>query len=76
MYRHRRLGAVLLSPATIGLGIGVGTVWAAPASPQERVDPAYKAMGMTDAITTLVVKGRMQAWDPGESQSVSDQRSL
>ena len=72
MYRHRLLGAVLCSAATIGSGIGVGAVWAAPASPQERVDAAYKAMGMTDAITTLVVKGRMQAWDPGESQSVSD----
>jgi hypothetical protein len=71
MYRHRPLAAVLLSAATIGLGIGVGTVWAAPASPQERVDAAYKAMGMTDAITTLVVKGSMQAWDPGESASVS-----
>src|SRR5580704_13668828 len=58
MYRHRLLGAVLLSAATIGPGIGVGTVWAAPASPQERVDAAYKAIGMTDAITTLVVKGR------------------
>jgi glyoxylase-like metal-dependent hydrolase (beta-lactamase superfamily II) len=78
MYRHLPLGAAaMLSAATIGLGIGVATVRAAPASPQERVDAAYKAMGMTDAksaaeITTLVVKGRMQAWDPGESESVSD----
>jgi glyoxylase-like metal-dependent hydrolase (beta-lactamase superfamily II) len=72
MYRHRPIAAVLLSAATLGLGIGVGIVWAAPASPQERVDAAYKAMGLTDAITTLVLKGRMQAWDPGESQSVSD----
>src|SRR6516165_10744360 len=72
MYRHRLLGTVLLSATTIGLGIGVGTVWAAPVSPQERVDAAYKAMGMTDAITTLVVRGRMQAWDPGESESVTD----
>jgi hypothetical protein len=72
MYRHQPLAAVLLSAATIGIGIGVGTVWAAPVSPQERVDAAYKAMGITDAINTLVVKGSMQAWDPGESVSVSD----
>jgi hypothetical protein len=61
-----------VSAATIGLGIGVGTVWAALASPQERVEAAYKAMGMTDAITTLIVKDSMQARDPGESASVSD----
>ena len=48
MSRHRPIAAVLLSAATIGLGIGVGAVWAAPASPQELVDAAYKAMA--DAI--------------------------
>ena len=73
MYRHQPLAAVLLSTAMVCLGTGVvGTVWAAPASPQERVDAAYKAMGLTDAITALVIKGNMHAWDPGESQSVSD----
>src|SRR5580693_7353296 len=78
MYRHLPNAAAMLSAATLGLGIGVATVRAAPAAPQERVDAAYKAMGMTDAksapaeIATLIVKGRMQAWDPGESQSVSD----
>jgi hypothetical protein len=65
MYRHRTLAALLLSAATIGLGIGVGTV---SASPQELVDAAYKAMGLTNAVNTLVVKGRMHTWDPGESQ--------
>lgn len=54
MYRQRPLAAVLLSAATIGLGFGVGTVLAAPASSQERVDAAYKTMGMTDVITTLM----------------------
>ena len=68
MYRHRTLAALLLSAATIGLGIGVGTVSAAPTSPQERVDAAYKAMGLTNAVNTLVVKGRMHTWDPGESE--------
>ena len=68
MYRHRTLAALLLSAPTIGFGIGVGTVSAAPTSPQERVDAAYKAMGLTNAVNTLVVKGRMHTWDPGESQ--------
>jgi hypothetical protein len=65
MYRHRTLAAVLLSAATIGLGAGLDTVSAAP---QERVDAAYKAMGLTNAVNTLVVKGSMHTWDPGESQ--------
>jgi hypothetical protein len=79
MRRHLPIAAAaMLSAAAIGLGMGVGTVLAAADSPQERVDAAYKAMGMTDAksapaeITTLVVKGSMQTWDPGESESVSD----
>jgi len=54
MYRHRTLAALLLSAATIGLGIGVSTVSAAP-TPQELVDAAYKAMGLTNAVNTLVV---------------------
>ena len=29
-------------------------------------------MGTPDAATTLIVKGRMQAWDPGEAESVRD----
>ena len=58
MYRHRTLAAVLLSAATIGLGAGLDTVSAAP---QERVDAAYKAMGLTNAVNTLVVKGSMHA---------------
>jgi hypothetical protein len=66
MYRRRTLAALLLSAATIGLGIGVGTVSAA--SPQELVDAPYKAMGLTNAVNTLVVKGTMHTWDPGESQ--------
>ena len=36
------------------------------------MDAAYKAMGTPDAATTLIVKGRMQAWDPGEAESVRD----
>jgi ATP-dependent protease Clp ATPase subunit len=37
MYRDLpNAAAAMLSAATIGLGIGVGTVWAAPASPLSR----------------------------------------
>jgi glyoxylase-like metal-dependent hydrolase (beta-lactamase superfamily II) len=72
MYGHRLLAALLLSTATIGLGIGGGAVWAAPVSPQERVEAAYKAMGLTDAITALVVKGSTHTWDPGESENTND----
>jgi hypothetical protein len=44
MYRHRTPAALLLSAATIGLGIGVGTVSAAPTSPQEpAADRGYGA---------------------------------
>src|SRR6201987_3130908 len=68
MDRHRPLAAALISAATVGLGIGRGPVSAAPTSPQERVDAAYKAMGLTNAVNTLVVKGSMRTWDPGESQ--------
>src|ERR1700751_3324708 len=68
MDRHRPLAAALISAATVGLGIGRGPVSAAPTSPQERVDAAYKAMGLTNAVNTLVVKGRMHTWDPGESE--------
>ena len=56
MYRHQTLAALLLSAATISLGVGVGTVSAAPTSPQERLDAAYKAMGLTNAVKTVVVK--------------------
>jgi glyoxylase-like metal-dependent hydrolase (beta-lactamase superfamily II) len=72
---HRQLpiaAAAMLSAATIGFGIGATSAWAAPASPQEWVDAAYKAAGPQADITTLVVKGSMHAWDPGESESVSD----
>jgi hypothetical protein len=31
------------------------------------VDAAYKAMGLTNSVNTLVVKGSMHTWDPGES---------
>jgi glyoxylase-like metal-dependent hydrolase (beta-lactamase superfamily II) len=73
----RTITVALLSTAAIG--IAIGAVSAAPAaSPQDRVNAAYAAMGMTDVklapaeIVALVIKGSMQAWDPGESESVND----
>src|SRR5262245_48000854 len=58
---------------------------AAPAgTPQALVDAAYNAMGLggeyqldggaqaRDTLVTLVAKGSMQQWDPGESESVAD----
>jgi glyoxylase-like metal-dependent hydrolase (beta-lactamase superfamily II) len=71
MNRHGPIAAAMLSAAMIGCGFGLSTAFAA--SPQELVDAAYKAMGTPDAkINTLVTKGSMHAWDPGESQSVTD----
>jgi glyoxylase-like metal-dependent hydrolase (beta-lactamase superfamily II) len=68
----------MLSAAAIGIGTAANTAWAAQGSPQDKVNAAYKAMGMSDVklaaqeIVDLVIKGSTQAWDPGESTSVSD----
>ena len=71
--------AALAGGASLSLLIGVSAV-AAPAAntPKTLAEAAYKAMGMTDVklapaeIVTLVTRGTMQAFDPGESTSVSD----
>src|SRR5690348_10965022 len=71
MSRHMTIAAAMLSVATVGCGFGLSTALAA--SPQELVDAAYKAMGTPDEkINTLVIKGSLHAWDPGESESVTD----
>jgi glyoxylase-like metal-dependent hydrolase (beta-lactamase superfamily II) len=64
---------------TVAIGLGSGNMAsAAQAGPQALVDAAYKAMGMTDVklaqaeVVALVIRGNLQAWDPGESESVSD----
>jgi glyoxylase-like metal-dependent hydrolase (beta-lactamase superfamily II) len=62
---------------SIAVGMAYATAWAAE-SPQDLALAGYKAMGMTDEklgaseIVALVTKGSTQAWDPGESESVSD----
>ena len=57
-------------------GAGVG-VQSTGTGPHALADAGYKAMGLTDeklapAVVTLIVKGSVQAWDPGESESVAD----
>ena len=57
-------------------GAGVGLL-STGTGPHALADAAYKAMGLTDeklapAIVQLIVKGTVQAWDPGESESVAD----
>ena len=75
----RKLTIALLSTAALGIATGSTVVSAAPAaSPMDRVNAAFSATGMTDAkqsrgqVVGLIVKGSMQAFDPGEAESVSD----
>ena len=63
----------------LGAGVAFNAVQAAPAanSPQGLNDAAFMAMGLSDVklaptILNLRVAGSMQAWDPGESDSVAD----
>ncbi len=72
----RKIALALLCTSALGVGV---TASAAPATtPQQRVDAAFRAMGMTDVklapseIVSLIVKGSMRAWDPGESESTAD----
>ncbi len=65
---------------------GSPAAWAAAApltGPQALVEEAFKAMGMSsqyvgegtrppDMLVTLTARGSVQAWDPGESESVAD----
>ena len=57
-------------------GVGAGVI-STGTGPHALADAAYKAMGLTDeklapAVVTLNIKGTVQAWDPGESESVND----
>ena len=81
-----KLTGALLGAACLSVCIGYGAIAAAPAPTpaQMRVDAAYVAMGMggeyrqdggaqaRDTMVTLITRGTMQQWDPGESESVAD----
>jgi glyoxylase-like metal-dependent hydrolase (beta-lactamase superfamily II) len=79
MHRIARIAAgAMLSAAALAIALGTGSVWAAPSAAQAKVDAAYKAEGNNDVklapqnIVALVIKASMQAFDPGESESVND----
>ncbi|HMI97716.1 MAG TPA: MBL fold metallo-hydrolase [Micropepsaceae bacterium] len=68
--------AISVFGISIALGMAYATAWGAE-TPQSLTDAAYKAMGMSDVklapaqVVTLITRGSMQAWDPGESESVN-----
>ena len=69
--------AISVFGISIALGMAYATAWGATETPQSLAEAAYKAAGMSDTklaaaeIVTLVTRGSMQAWDPGESESVN-----
>jgi len=80
--RGKSIGAALVLGVALGMSQS-GIVTAAEMTPQARVEASFKAMGMSeqylgegfqtrDMLVTLVTRGTMQQWDPGESESVSD----
>lgn len=78
---RRRKGSLCSTPslcaaATIIAVIGLTLVWTfartlAAATPQDRVNAAYAAMG-GDKLKTISLKAHLEQFDPGESYSVSD----
>jgi glyoxylase-like metal-dependent hydrolase (beta-lactamase superfamily II) len=72
----KRFSAVaVLSCVAAGALFAAGSLaWAqAASSPQALAEAAYKVMGMDGVqARTLVISGTLQAWDPGESDSVAD----
>jgi len=72
-----RTTAISTFGISVALGMAYATAWGATETPQSLAEAAYKAAGMSDTklaaaeIVTLVTRGSMQAWDPGESESVN-----
>jgi glyoxylase-like metal-dependent hydrolase (beta-lactamase superfamily II) len=73
----------LAAIAGLALSIAGSTATGAASAPQALVEDAFKAMGMSsqyvgegtrppDMLVTLTARGSVQAWDPGESESVAD----
>lgn len=86
MRRNLKIAAAMIGGASLSIGLSL-VVFAAPApanSPVGRVEAAYVAMGMAgeyrldgaaqarDTLVTLITKGTIQTWDPGEATSVAD----
>jgi len=70
------LTASLCGAAAISIVLGLTFVWAFArnthaATPQDRVNAAYTAMG-GGKLQTISLKAHMEQYDPGESYSVSD----
>ena len=71
----RGIAALAAVAAGIGLGAGVAPAQAAPAmTAQQRAEAAFQAMGgeTQEMVTSIIIKGTMAQWEPGESFSVGD----
>jgi glyoxylase-like metal-dependent hydrolase (beta-lactamase superfamily II) len=76
-----RLAAALLGAIGFGLSAEI-SVAASANTPQALAEAAYEAMGNTDRyagegtppdqLVIMTIKGSMQQWEPGESESVAD----
>jgi glyoxylase-like metal-dependent hydrolase (beta-lactamase superfamily II) len=71
-----RVAVLAAAAASITIGAGYEpALAAAPAvTPQARAEAAYQAMGgdTQEMVTSIIVKGSMAQWEPGESFSVGD----
>ena len=79
-----KFAAGMIGGALLSITVSYGALAAAANTPQQRAEAAYSAMGLGGeyqldggaqaraTLVTLVAKGSMRQWDPGESVSVSD----
>ena len=80
MLKNSRTIAALFG---LALSVSYSAASFAASAPQALVEDAFKAMGMStqylgegnrppDMLVTMTARGSVQAWDPGESESVAD----
>ena len=72
---HIAITAMAVLGASVALGIGQPAAQGAAAmTPQARAEAAFQAMGgeKQEQVTSIVLKGTMLQWEPGESYSVAD----
>ena len=74
MVRGRLSYAAVLGASAFAIAAGLGSLgWAQTATgPQALAEAAYNAMGAPANVMSLAITGSLQAWDPGESESVAD----